>query len=352
MYAISEASTLILTLVLTILATLALGLRLSQGNTGDTFKYRWHIDDYLCVAAMILLYGSSAIICWGASEGAVGSHSSPEDVENWYTTAGPAWIVLAKTFWVVFFLQPLQLGLIRLAILFLYRRFFGSYKAFNVANWTLIAIVAGWTVAFFFGLLFDCGTSFSSNWGSLGEIAEKCPFGFMPTVIYTILDACLDLFVLLLPIPWIFQLNLSFSNKISITCCFMLGSIATAAAFVRMAVFIQTGIPSEAMNRTTVMGLPTYDVLGIVSAEVFWTMIECTVALIAVCLPAIRKAVARSTVGRALGLATLSRVLRSMGSSKGTRKDDSAVSNDNYRPSSECGKIDFVHVVETEKAVV
>lgn len=132
----------------------------------------------------------------------------------------------------------------------------------------------------------------------------------------------------------------------------MLGSIATAAAFVRMAVFIQTGIPSEAMNRTTVMGLPTYDVLGIVSAEVFWTMIECTVALIAVCLPAIRKAVARSTVGRALGLATLSRVLRSMGSSKGTRKDDSAVSKDNYRPSSECGKIDFVHVVEVSYAKV
>lgn len=117
-------------------------------------------------------------------------------------TAGPEWIVLAKTFWVVFFLQPLQLGFIRLAILFLYRRFFGSYRSFNIVNWTLIAIVSGWTVAFFLGLLFDCGLEFDANWGSLGEIAEQCPFGFLPTVVYTILDACLDLFVLVLPIPW------------------------------------------------------------------------------------------------------------------------------------------------------
>ncbi|KAM3421340.1 hypothetical protein BST61_g1737 [Cercospora zeina] len=301
---------------------------------------------------MILLYASSAIICWGASEGAVGSHSSPEDAENWYTTAGPAWIVLAKTFWVVFFLQPLQLGLIRLAILFLYRRFFGSYKAFDMANWALIGIVASWTVAFFFGLLFDCGTHFSANWGSLGEIAERCPFGFLPTVVYTILDACLDLFVLLLPIPWIFQLHLSLSNKISITCCFMLGSIATAAAFVRMTVFIQSGIPSEAMNRTTVMGLPTYDVLGIVSAEVFWTMIECTVALIAVCLPAVRRAVARSALGRALGLSTVSRVLRSMGSLKGTRKIAPALSGESCKLSSESGKIDVVLVEEKQRSIV
>lgn len=253
----------------------------------------------------------------------MGGHSSPQDAEDWFTTAGPAWIILAKTFWVVFFLQPLQLGLIRLAILFLYRRFFARYRSFNIVSWTLIAIVTGWTITFFIGLLFDCGSKFSANWGSLGEIAEQCPFGFLPTVIYTIMDACLDLIVLILPIPWIFQLNLSITNKLSITGCFMLGSIATVAAFLRMTVFIQTGIPSQAMTRTSVMGLPIYDILGIVSTEVFWTMIESTVALIAVCLPAIRKAVAKSALGRALKMGPLSNVFRSHGSSKGTANSSS-----------------------------
>lgn len=133
----------------------------------------------------------------------MGGHSSPADAEEWYTTAGPAWIVLAKVFWVVFFLQPLILGSIRLAILFLYRRFFQQYRTFNIINWVMIGIVTGWTISFFFGLLFDCGLNFSANWGSLSEIAEQCPFGFLPTIIYTILDACLDLFVLVLPIPWV-----------------------------------------------------------------------------------------------------------------------------------------------------
>lgn len=186
-----------------------------------------------------------------------------------------------------------------------------------------------------------------ANWASLGEIAQQCPFGFLPTVIYTILDACLDLFVLLLPIPWIFQLNLSLTNKLSITGCFLLGSIATAAAFVRMTVFIQTGIPSEAMNRTTVMGLPAYDLLGIVSAEVFWTMIESTVALIAVCLPAVRKAVAKSAFGKALGFASFSRMMRSGGSSPSPSKITiRSESPDDNRCSNCSGKIPVGHVVE------
>lgn len=53
MYAISEASTILLTITLTILATLALLLRLLTANRGDTFKFRWHVDDYLCIAALV-----------------------------------------------------------------------------------------------------------------------------------------------------------------------------------------------------------------------------------------------------------------------------------------------------------
>lgn len=56
MYAISEASTIILTVLLTVLATLALSLRLLTANRaykGDTFRFRWHVDDFLCVAALV-----------------------------------------------------------------------------------------------------------------------------------------------------------------------------------------------------------------------------------------------------------------------------------------------------------
>ncbi|KJX97467.1 hypothetical protein TI39_contig487g00005 [Zymoseptoria brevis] len=293
MLLINEASVIALTSILTVLATLAVALRLLKADQGDTLLHRWKIDDYFCVAALVLAYPIAGIIIWGAAMGSVGGHSGPAEAETWYTTAGPAWVVMGKVFWVTFFLQPLVLGCVRLAILFLYRRFFASYRSFNIVSWILIGVVAGWTLAFFFGLLFDCGLQFDANWKSLGEIAEQCPFGFLPTIIYTILDACLD--------------------------------FATAAAFVRMTIFIQTSIPSQMMNRTSVMGLPIYDILGIVGNEVFWTMIETTIALIAVCLPAIRRIVLSSRFRKSLGLGVLSRMTRTSGSKSNGSKDASDV---------------------------
>lgn len=109
-----------------------------------------------------------------------------------------------KVVWVVMFLQPLALGFIKLSVLFFYRRLFMG-TVFNILSWILIGIVAAWMTAFSLGLFFDCGTNFAANWGSLATISEECGFGFMPTIIYTILDACLDLAILVFPIPWVRQ---------------------------------------------------------------------------------------------------------------------------------------------------
>lgn len=107
-----------------------------------------------------------------------------------------------KVVWIVLFLQPIALGFIKLSALFFYRRIFIG-KTFNILSWVLIGITSGWMVAFFFGLFFDCGKNISANWGSLNEISEQCSFGFLPTIIYTILDAVLDLSILFFPIPWV-----------------------------------------------------------------------------------------------------------------------------------------------------
>ena len=108
----------------------------------------------------------------------------------------------SKVVWIVLFLQPLALGFIKLSVLFFYRRIFMG-PVFNILSWFLIGVVICWMTAFFFGLFFDCGSHFAANWGSLNEIAEECPFGFLPTIIYTILDACLDLIILVFPAPWV-----------------------------------------------------------------------------------------------------------------------------------------------------
>ncbi|KAF7191045.1 hypothetical protein HII31_07560 [Pseudocercospora fuligena] len=317
MYLINPDSVIALTVLLTVLATLAVAVRLSQVKgldqryKGKTVLHSFYLEDILCVIALIFLFPSSVIIIWGAAKGSVGGHSSPDDAQTWIMSVTPEWVTLAKVVWVTLWLQPIILGCAKLAVLFLCRRIFSFSKSFMYTSLAMVIIVVAFMVTFTFGLFFDCGSDIAANWASLSEIAEKCPFGFMPTIVYTILDACLDLFVLLLPIPWVFQLKMPLAKKLSICACFMLGAIATSAAFIRMAIFIQTGIPSAALNKDFIMGVPTYDILGIVSAEMFWTMVETTVAVIAVCLPAIRKVASFTAFGKWWRLTSIGRYYHS-----------------------------------------
>lgn len=73
------------------------------------------------------------------------------------------------------------------------------------------------------------------------------------------------------------------------------------------------------------MGYPVYDVVGIVGAEMFWTMIESTVALTAICLPTFKKTVSLTQITRKLGL---SRYLGLHGTAHGKSKDNTLVATD------------------------
>jgi hypothetical protein len=104
--------------------------------------------------------------------------------------------------YIIFIMQPLALGFTKLAFLFFYRRIF-VWAGFQKISLVFIILTASFTLAFFFGFIFDCGLNFAANWGSLASIGEKCPFGFQATIIFTIIDAALDFFILVLPLPWV-----------------------------------------------------------------------------------------------------------------------------------------------------
>lgn len=90
-----------------------------------------------------------------------------------------------------------------------------------------------------------------------------------------------------------------------------------------MTIFIETGVPAAALNRTSVLGLPTYDVVGIVSAEMFWTVIETNVALISICLPSVRSFLGLAISSNWIRLSSLGRFYRSYVSSRGTTQGTS-----------------------------
>jgi hypothetical protein len=138
----------------------------------------------------------------GSAKGIIGSHNDASNIENWITSTTPTLVILEKLVYITFILQPLALGFIKLAILFFYRRIF-TIRSFQLTSLAFVIVTIGWMLAFFFGFVFTCRLNFAANWGSLASIAENCPFGFLPTIVFTVLDAWLDLCILVLPLPWV-----------------------------------------------------------------------------------------------------------------------------------------------------
>jgi hypothetical protein len=66
------------------------------------------------------------------------------------------------------------------------------------------------------------------------------------------------------------------------------------------------------------MGMPTYDIIGITSHGLFWTMVETNVALIAVCLPTLRPILSMSALGNAIS--SFDCLLRGLGSALGSTR--------------------------------
>jgi hypothetical protein len=102
-------------------------------------------------------------------------------------------------------------------------------------------------------------------------------------------------------------------RKIQLCGVFLLGGFAVASAIVRMVICIKQNTPSAALDQQYIMGMPTYDIIGITSHGLFWTVVETNVALIACCLPKIRSVLSIAGLGGIM--VSMGSLLQRMGSS-------------------------------------
>jgi hypothetical protein len=208
-------------LVLTLLAVaLRITLRWRGARKVDGRPWSNHLDDLFCLLALIPTIGVSVVLIYGmpflterstslllttapgAKKGIIGAHNDPSNIENWITSTTPTIVILEKLVYIIFIMQPLALGFTKLAFLFFYRRIF-TWPSFQRTSLVFVILTVAFTVAFFFGFIFDCRLNFAANWGSLASIAENCPFGFQATIAFTVIDAAFDLAILVLPLPWV-----------------------------------------------------------------------------------------------------------------------------------------------------
>lgn len=96
----------------------------------------------------------------------------------------------------------LAFGFTKLAITYFYRRLFVSCRGspFDWVTRIAIAIVVLWTVSYFFGFIFGCGTHFSANWGSVEDEAY-CTALLDLDNSFVVSDLVTDIMILCLPLP-------------------------------------------------------------------------------------------------------------------------------------------------------
>lgn len=103
--------------------------------------------------------------------------------------------------------------------LFFYRRIFVSQR-FIKATWILLAIVCAWYIANILQVFFIC-RPFRANW----DITVKAVCGDRP-VAYTVVGAVnmiTDFAIMVLPIRFVWELQMPTSSKIGVCFIFMIG---------------------------------------------------------------------------------------------------------------------------------
>ena len=118
--------------------------------------------------------------------------------------------------------MTLDFGLIKLSVLLLYRRLFLG-RIFGFYSLAMCILIVLWSFAFFFATAFQCGTRISAWWTSVKTIDQYCDKTAVLELGFGISDVITDLMVLMIPLPIIWKLHMSNSNKAALSGIFLLG---------------------------------------------------------------------------------------------------------------------------------
>ncbi len=71
-------------------------------------------------------------------------------------------------------IEKLAFGVVKLSIIFLYRRIFVG-RIFNIASWAMIAIVSAWSLSFFLATICECNPRELNNASTLHPTSSETP---------------------------------------------------------------------------------------------------------------------------------------------------------------------------------
>ncbi|OJJ78031.1 hypothetical protein ASPBRDRAFT_191292 [Aspergillus brasiliensis CBS 101740] len=212
------------TTILEIVAILAVSLRI---YTRINYKLYLGVDDWTIIAALLLSCGTSIIADYGIVVTGIGD-------PNYQSTRDST--VLALKIKLAFEnAQVATMGVIKISVLFFYRRIFGISRRFVTASNVLIALITSFTLATILAIIFSKGPVYR-QW-DLTASYNTNPSAII--ICYIAGNSFFDLLTLALPIAAIQRLHVDQSKKLFVSVIFVLGNTCIAASFVRLYYAVQ-----------------------------------------------------------------------------------------------------------------
>ncbi|KAI1505266.1 hypothetical protein F5X99DRAFT_430529 [Biscogniauxia marginata] len=165
------------------------------------------------------------------------------------------------------------LSLTKVSILLFYLKLFPK-RSFRICTWFLIAANIIYALTYVFLLIFQCNPIQGAWLFWDGEFEAQCLSINVLSWSAAAINILLDLAVIILPLPELFQLSLSLRKKLQIMAMFAVGFFITVVSIVRLRSLIQFGTTQNLTQDYVEVG--------------YWSTIEVPVGVMCACMPAIR----------------------------------------------------------------
>ncbi|KAM7197552.1 hypothetical protein V8F33_005518 [Rhypophila sp. PSN 637] len=266
--------------VLSVVDVVAVGLRFLARTRQ---KQRFGLDDYLMALATILTVAIGILLVYGVSQRTFGYPlripanftGSPLDFSSDQIA------LTTKIQYSYAIILPPALGCIKMSIILFYMRIFcvtTDSKTHTLL--VLLGVLTGlWTITFSFSTIFQCGLNMWALWSTANNFGKYCPNTMTKAVVQCISDLIVDVMLAVFPIPLVWRLNLSTSNKITATAVFSLGAVAIVASLLRL--IMETKLMVQGLD-------PSADEILVITEFMYWGMVECGTGIFAGSLPVIQ----------------------------------------------------------------
>ncbi|KAL8685848.1 MAG: hypothetical protein Q9218_007509 [Villophora microphyllina] len=217
-------------------------------------------DDFLIIVALILTYGLNINEIIAVHYG-FGRHQLMLSLDH-----------ISKFLlndWTIQIIFACAISMTRLSLLVFYHRLF-PVKRFTIVALVTGCVLIGWWISFLFAIVFSC-IPVASYWNK--AIVGHCINEHTLSWGITGSELAVNIIMVVLPIPWLWDLRLKWTKKLALTGIFLLGCFVCISCIVRFPLL-------AAVKQTDASWT-------IVPAGV-WIVVECNIGIASVCLPLMR----------------------------------------------------------------